>query len=128
VAQLYGNKVIRDYVGGLIRNAPRGTQAKLARELGAPVQTVNKWALGMTCPSPRSWSVIEQFFELEEGTLSGLGGLTDQKLTDAETALLSAEELTDDDRETVLRVYRSLRTGGGRRAPRSPRVSPSASG
>lgn len=125
--QLYESQVIRTYVSGLLEHAPRGTQAKLARYLDAPVQTINKWAQNSTCPSSQNWPGIERFFGLEPGTIAGLGGLSEQKLSDAETALLNDEDLTDEDRETVLRVYRSLRTARGSRVRRPHLVSPSES-
>lgn len=108
--RLYDTQVIRAYVSRLIKNAPRGTQAQLARHLGVPVQTVNKWARESTCPIQQNWPGIESYFRLEAGTLAGLGGVGEQKLSEVEAALWDDEDLTETQRDALLSVYRSYRS------------------
>jgi hypothetical protein len=108
--RLYDTQAVRAYVADLIANAPRGTQAKLARKLGKPVQTVNKWARRSTCPDQENWPGIEAYFRLEPGTLAGLGGVGEQKLSEVEAAIYDDVGLTEDQRDALLRVYRTYRS------------------
>lgn len=106
--RLYDSKALGKYVADLIEVAPRGTQAKLARHMGVAVQTVNKWAQRSCAPVQENWPGIESYFGLEEGTLAGLGGVGEQKLSTLEAAIYDAAELDDDQRDAMLRVYRAF--------------------
>lgn len=105
----YDASAIRLYVSRAIDEAPRGTQSALGRAIDVPAPTINKWTQRQTCPSPEYWPGIERYFGWEPGTLAQVGGLEPTVVTEVEAAILGAGELTEDEREALLRLYYVLR-------------------
>lgn len=52
--------------------APRGTQTRIAEQLGVRVTAVNKWAKGYNIPEPQHWARLEQLLDLPAGTFTPL--------------------------------------------------------
>lgn len=52
--------------------APRGTQSRIADELGVRATAVNKWAKGYNVPEQKHWAKLEQLLDLPAGQLTGL--------------------------------------------------------
>lgn len=67
----YKTHVVNDAIIEAV-GRPGWTQARLARALGIPAQTVNKWTQRHTTPDPKSWPAIEQALELPAGTFWAL--------------------------------------------------------
>jgi hypothetical protein len=109
VRHYYDAEAIKMYFGRAIEDAPRGTQSALSRTIGVPTPTINKWAQRQTCPSPEYWSKIEDYFGWDHGTLAQVGGLQPTVVTEVEQAILGADELSEDEREILLRMYYVLR-------------------
>lgn len=59
-------QILTSYFG----RAPRGSQSRIADELGVRVQTVNKWAKGYNIPEPQHWRQLEQLLDLPAGTFA----------------------------------------------------------
>ena len=119
----YDATAIKAHVSRAIKEGKRGTQSELARAVGVPQPTVNKWKKEQTCPSHEYWPAIERHFGWDEGTLAGVGGMTPTKLTPVETALLQDEEMTDKERAVLLDMY-YLITGRRGRTPQRPASIP----
>lgn len=49
--------------------APRGTQSRIADELGVRPTSVNKWSKGHNLPEPRYWRQLERLLGLTAGSL-----------------------------------------------------------
>lgn len=103
-------EAVKGFVARAVGDGPRGTQNRLARHVGVPAATVNRWANRVQCPSLEHWPAIETFFGWEPGTLIGVAGLGPVPAADIEAAILAAVDLTEDARDILLRVYRSLRS------------------
>lgn len=58
-------KIIQD----AFRLAPRGTQTRVAKNLGVKQQTVSKWAAGDIVPEQWRWPAIERELDLDPGAL-----------------------------------------------------------
>lgn len=100
----YDNHAINVLVAQAIADAPYGTQAELARHLGVPPATVNRWAKRLNCPQHEHWPGIESFFEWPAGTIEGAGGVGPSTLGQTEAAILGDKRLTEDQRVTLLAV------------------------
>lgn len=50
--------------------APRGTSARIARELEVSPQTVSKWKNGDIIPEQFRWSALEELLKLKPGEIS----------------------------------------------------------
>lgn len=71
-----------------LASAPRGTQTRIADEMGIRPQTVNKWRKGYNLPEPDRWTQLEHLLGLDDGAISRAAGIT-QPPDDAQ----STEEL-----------------------------------
>jgi hypothetical protein len=78
----YNPDMVTKVIADALESKPRGTQARLAKALGVGAQAVNKWVHGQGAPDPSRWAAIEDFLELEPGTLQlAAGGPVTPKLT-----------------------------------------------
>ena len=104
VEHYYDNHAINVLVQQAIKDAPRGTQAELARHVGVPPATVNRWAKRLNCPGHEHWPAIESFFGWPAGTIEGVGGVGPSTLGQTEAAILGDKRFTEDQRMTLLAV------------------------
>lgn len=68
----YNTDMVNDVIRDAVLRRGRGAQSELARTLGVPAQTVNKWMQGQNAPDPGKWTDIEKALELEPGTLDAV--------------------------------------------------------
>jgi len=52
-----------------------GVQARLAAATGVTGPAVSRWITGLSIPKRELWPAIEEFFNLEPGTLSLIAGI-----------------------------------------------------
>lgn len=73
---------LREFVQDLLTDLPRGSATKLANHCDVTPPTITRWKTGTNTPELSTWPLIEEFFELERGTLASQGGdrssLTDE--------------------------------------------------
>lgn len=107
---------VGDKVRSLFDEPGRGSQSDLARLLQISQPAVNRWRKNNGDPDQIYWPLIEQFFELDPGTLlavalgvdndSHTGRVAD--LLEQATALLH-DGLAQKDRDAVTKLVKSLR-------------------
>lgn len=67
-----------DVLRDLIKDYPRGVQAKLAKHMHVKPQTITKWLKGEVIPPVERWLDIEDFFEVERFTIAKRIGMFDR--------------------------------------------------
>jgi hypothetical protein len=109
VRHFYDAETLRTFIAQALVDAPRGTQVSLAEFLDVSQPTVNKWANEQTCPVPRHWPKIEQFFGWEAGTLAALAHPAEDGTMGVEAAMNADPRLSPSARRLLLLLYRELR-------------------
>lgn len=102
--QIYDTHAVAVLISEAIAERPRGTQAKLARHVGVPEATVSRWAKRQSCPAHTYWPALEEFFEMEPGTIRGAGGVGQSQLGETESSILGDDRLTEDQRRVMLAI------------------------
>lgn len=69
-----------------------GSRSALADRVGVRPGTVTKWTLGQTKPHPNFWGAIEQYLNLEPGTIENIVGPPVRRSNDHSSALTDLEE------------------------------------
>ena len=119
----YDAEAIKTYVSRAIEDGPRGTQSGLARAVGAPQPTINKWKKMQTCPGHEYWPAIEEYFEWKPGTLAGVGGMAPITVTEVQAAIARDAELDSRQRKFLLDAYDMI-TGRRATTPERPASIP----
>lgn len=78
----YKSDVVTAIIAAEVDRQGRGTQARLARDVGVREQTVNKWVQHQTCPEPEKWDAIERSLGLEHGRLAFEAGFAPAEPSD----------------------------------------------
>lgn len=67
---------MKEFLREKFKQVPHGDKKVLAAALKVREQTISKWAMGQTRPSPKYWTQLEKLLKLNTGDLAAAAGIT----------------------------------------------------